>query len=192
MVKDGREWDKFWEYGDVGITPTRKNLFKRFEALRLLQNAKILDVGCGSGTLAKFWEQRGYYVIGLDISDKSLKISHGKGIKCVKGNAEELPFKNDTFDLVYSDGLLEHFLDPKPIIKEIFRVSKKYVCTIVPRDTLTNLIHNLILRPPKEYKKKDHEWIKIHEEFSNNVECEKIRFGRLPLPPHVLFILCEK
>jgi len=142
--------------------------------------------------IAKFWEQRGYYVIGLDISDKSLKISHGKGIKCVKGNAEELPFKNDTFDLVYSDGLLEHFLDPKPIIKEIFRVSKKYVCTIVPRDTLTNLIHNLILRPPKEYKKKDHEWIKIHEEFSNNVECEKIRFGRLPLPPHVLFILCEK
>lgn len=156
------------------------------------ENAKILDVGCGSGTLAKFWKEQRYDVTGLDISDRSLEITCSKSIYCVKGDVKKLPFDDNTFDLVYSDGLLEHFVDPKPILEEIFRVSKKYVLTMVPRNTVTNLIHNIILRPPKEYKKEDHEWIKMHKEFSSKVKCEKVGFGKLPLPSHLLYILCEK
>lgn len=187
------KWNKFWRHGDVGITPTRRNLFKRFKQIELPKNAKILDVGCGSGTLARFWKEQGYNIIGLDISDESLKITRSKGIPCVKGDITKgLPFGDNTFDLVYSDGLLEHFSDPKPVLEEIFRVSNKYVLTMVPRNTVTNLIHNIILRPPKEYKKKDHEWIGIHKGFSSRVEYEKVGFGKLPLPPHLLYILCEK
>jgi len=52
---------------------------------------------------------------------------------CIKADVTKwLPFKNGTFDLVYSDGLLEHFIKPKPILQEIFRVSKRYVLTLVP------------------------------------------------------------
>jgi ubiquinone/menaquinone biosynthesis C-methylase UbiE len=182
-----KKWDKFWKYGDVGATPTRKNLFKKFKEVRLLNNAKILDAGCGSGTLAKFWKDQGYDVVGLDISDKSLEITHIKGIGCIKGDVTKgFPFRNNTFDLIYSDGLLEHFVDPKPVLGEMFRVSKKYVITIVPRNTLYNFIHNLILRPPTEYKKRDLEWVEIHKEFDPKfIEVEKIKFG-------VLMILCRK
>ena len=180
------EWNKFWSRRDLGVTPTRKNLFKKFAKIKLPENAKILDVGCGSGTLAKFWRERGYNITGLDFSDKSLKITRSKGIYCVKGDAKRLPFKDNTFDLVYSDGLLEHFIDPKPILAECFRVSRKYVLTIVPRNTLYNWIHNLIIKPPKEYKKKDSEWVEFHRRFNpSSLNFEKVRFG-------VLFILCEK
>ena len=193
MTEKKEIWDKFWKHGDVGVTPTRKNLFKVFNNIKLPDNAKILDVGVGSGTLAKFWKEQGYDVVGLDISDKSLTIASSKGIYCVKGDVTKgLPFCDNTFDLVYSDGLLEHFIDPEPILKEIFRVSKKYVFTIVPRNTIINLIHNWIFRPPKEYRRKDSEWISMHENFSKHIEYHKIKFGELPLPPHLLYIFCEK
>jgi len=187
-MDEGKEiWNKFWKYGNVGATPTRKNLFKRFKEIKLPENAKILDVGCGSGTLAHFWKEQGYDVTGLDISDKSLEITSNKGVYCVKGDVtKKLPFDDNTFDLVYSDGLLEHFVNPKPILEEIFRVSKRYVLTMVPRISLYNWAHNLLLRPPKEYKKKDHEWVELHNDFNSKIiKCEKIKFG-------ILLILCEK
>lgn len=89
--------------------------------------------------------------------------------------------------MVYSDGLLEHFVTPKPVLKEIFRVSKEYVLTMVARITLYNLIiHDIVFRPPEEYKKKDHEWVELHKELDpGSVEFETIRFG-------ILMILCEK
>ena len=187
MGNEKERWDKFWKYGDVGVTPTRRNLFKRFKEIELPENAKILDVGCGSGTLAHFWKEQGYDVTGLDISDKSLEITRSKGVYCVKGDVtKRLPFDHNTFDLVYSDGLLEHFVDPKPVLEEIFRVSKRYVLTMVPRNTLYNLIHNIITRPPKEYKKKDLEWLGLHKEFNpKSIEFEQIRFG-------IFLVLCDK
>ena len=186
MRNKKERWDKFWKHGDVGVTPTRRNLFKRFKKIKLPGNAKILDVGCGSGTLAHFWKEQGHDVTGLDISDKSLEITHSKGVYCVKGDVtKRLPFDDNTFDLVYSDGLLEHFVDPKPILEEIFRVSKKYVLTMVPRISLYNLIHNIILRPPKEYKRRDSEWVELHSKFNpHHIEYDKVRFG-------LLYILCE-
>jgi len=179
-------WDKFWKTGDVGVTPARRQLFKTFQEISLPEKARILDVGCGSGTLAHFWKEYRYDVIGLDISDKSLEITRRKGVAVVRGDATRLPFNDGSFDLVYSDGLLEHFIKPNPILEEIFRVGKKYIITLVPRNTLYNFIHNIILRPPKEYKRKDLEWVRLHEELNpKSIEFKKVMFG-------VLLILCER
>ena len=181
------KWNKFWKRGDVGVTPTRRNLFKRFKKIELPENAKILDVGCGSGTLAHFWKEQGYNITGVDISAKSLGITRGKGVYCVEGDVtKRLPFDDNTFDLVYSDGLLEHFVDPEHVLEEIFRVTKRYVLTMLPRISLYNWVHNVILRPPKEYKKEDSEWVNIHKKFNpKSLDFEQVRFG-------ILLILCEK
>ena len=193
-MEEGKIWDNFWRYGDVGVTPTRKNLFMKFKNIKLPINAKILDVGCGSGTLAHFWKEQGYYVTGLDISDKSIQITRRKGVYCVKGDAEKgLPFNDKTFDLVYSDGLLEHFIDPASVLEEIFRVSRTYILTLVPRKTIINLIHNILVRPPKEYKRRDSYWINLHKKFNpSHIEYKTVGFGKLPLPPHILYIQCKK
>jgi len=186
MGNEKERWDKFWKIGNVGVTPARRQMFKRFKAIPLPEKARILDVGCGSGTWAYFWKDFGYNVIGLDISSKSLEITWGKGVVAIKGDAKRLPFNDGTFDLVYSDGLLEHFVDPKPILEEIFRVSRKYIITLVPRNTLYNFVHNLILRPPKEYKKKDSEWVRLVMDLNPKaIEFRKSIFG-------VLLIICER
>ncbi len=186
-MNDKEIWDKFWRHGGIGVTPTRKKLFKRFKEIKLTEKAKILDVGCGSGTLAHFWKKQGYDVTGLDISDKSIEITRSKGVYCVKGDVtKRLLFEENTFDLVYSDGLLEHFVDPKPVLAEIFRVSGRYVLTMVPRNTLYNIIVNIITRTPREYKKSEHEWVELHEDFCQN----SLKFGIVW--PGTLMILCEK
>jgi ubiquinone/menaquinone biosynthesis C-methylase UbiE len=186
-MNDEKRWNRFWKYGNVGVTPTRRNIFKEFKKIYLPIDAKILDVGCGSGTLASFWKNQGYSVAGVDISDKVLKITGTKDVYRIKADVTRgLPFKDGTFDLVYSDGLLEHFVNPKPILQEIFRVSKTYVLTLVPRSTLYNVIHNIVLRPPNEYKRKDLNWIGLHKEFNPSFSrFKKIKYG-------VLMILCKK
>jgi len=129
----------------------------------------------------------GYDILGVDISNTALAITNKKGVKTVKADIlKGLPFEDNSFDLVYSDGLLEHFIDPEPVLKELFRVSKRYILTLVPRIELYSTVAAAILKPPKEYKREDSEWIKLHEVFKpKTIEVKKIRFG-------VLSILCCK
>jgi len=173
------QWDRVWDGRDIGVTPARRMIFKIFDTIPLSSGAKVLDVGCGSGTLATYWEKRGCDITGLDFSDRALELTSKKSIKVIKGVATWLPFHKDTFDLVYSDGLLEHFIDPKPILREIFRVSKGYVISILPRNTLYNFIHNIVFRVPKEYKRSDIEWLWLHQELNWQVKYKVLIFGLL-------------
>ena len=91
---------------------------------------KILDVGCGMAHLLYEFTQvvPGVEVTGLDISDYAL--SHAKEEirdKLIKGNATELPFEDDSFDLVISLTTLHNLkvFDLKKAVKEIERVSRK-------------------------------------------------------------------
>lgn len=163
-----------------------RKLFNRFKRIELPKSVNILDAGCGSGTLAHFWKEQGYAITGVDISDKSLGITRDKGVCCVKGDiTKRLPFGGNIFDLIYSDGFLEHFVDLKPALDELFRVSRRYVVTLVLKISLYNWIHNIILMP-KEYKKKYSEWVKLYNGINpKSIEFKQVRFG-------VLMILCEK
>ena len=178
--------------GGVGIltfdlSTTCRKLFKRFNQIELPKSANILGTGCGSGTLAHFWKEQGYTITGANTIDQSLGITRDKGVCCVKGDVTKRPPLGDnTFDLIYSDGFLEHFVDPKPALDELFRVSRRYVVTLVLKISLYNWIHNIILRQPKEYKKRYSEWVKLYNGINpKSIEFKQVRFG-------VLMILCEK
>ncbi|EHP87387.1 class I SAM-dependent methyltransferase [Methanotorris formicicus] len=82
----------------------------------------VLDVGCGSGEQLKKLNN----AVGLDISIEMAKIANKKTNKLVVvGNAENLPFKNNTFDCVISFfGALNH-VNLDRALKEIRRVLKK-------------------------------------------------------------------
>ncbi len=81
----------------------------------------ILDVGCGEG---KIWQLfPGLDITGLDISEENLKKA-GKYLKPVKGPAEKLPFKDQSFDLVIASEILEHLIAPEKVLQEIDRVLK--------------------------------------------------------------------
>ena len=85
-----------------------------------------LDVGCGTGLLAKRLKSQS---VGLDISPGLLstaraRLANRESSYLVLGDAGELPFRESSFDIVYSVTVLQNTLDPLSSIKEMKRVGK--------------------------------------------------------------------
>ncbi len=81
-------------------------------------SGKILDLGSGTGLLSKFLNRK---LISIDISKKMLKKSNSKN---VQGDIAELPFKDDSFDVVISFSALMNSSNPKKTINEVNRILK--------------------------------------------------------------------
>lgn len=87
-------------------------------------NTIVLDVGCNSGYIGKALLEKNCTVFGIDLNDKLVERAKQKGIQAVGGWAEEMPFSNESFDIVVMSYLLEHVLEPKKVLGEAFRVLK--------------------------------------------------------------------
>jgi len=90
----------------------------------------VLEVGCGGGILTEEIAKMGFITTGIDPSEQSLNIAvnHAKEsnlkIKYEKGTGENLPFQNNSFDVVFCCDVLEHVRDLPKVISEISRVLK--------------------------------------------------------------------
>ncbi|MDD2665851.1 MAG: class I SAM-dependent methyltransferase [Methanocellales archaeon] len=94
-------------------------------ALKLIEKGdRILDIGCGDGTLGYFAKNNYREVYGVDISDNALEIAKKRGVitKKVNLNDENLPFKDNYFDAITCLDVIEHVFEPIVLIKEIYRV----------------------------------------------------------------------
>ena len=89
---------------------------------------RVLEVGCGRGSLSAYFSDNGSECHLLDISETAIDIAkesfaaHGLTAKFHVGNCLELPFRDNQFDVVFSIGLLEHFEDVRSVIGEKYRV----------------------------------------------------------------------
>jgi len=95
-------------------------------ALRILARRpkRILEVGAGTGREGHELARRGAIVCALDFSPEALRLSRqiSGGVRLVRGDALATPFRDGSFDLVYHQGLLEHFRDPLRLLRENHRV----------------------------------------------------------------------
>lgn len=103
---------------------------------------RVLEVGCGSAIDSHILaEDAKIEVYGIDRSSESIKIakrvsSHfSRKPAFLTCDATHLSFPNETFDIVFSQGLMEHFRDPMPALKEQLRVLKSlgYLIIDVPQ-----------------------------------------------------------
>ena len=89
-----------------------------------------MEVGCGGGILSEEIAKLGFIFTGIDPSEQSLNIAikHAKdnnlNIKYEMGVGENLPFQNNSFDVVFCCDVLEHVRDLPKVISEISRVLK--------------------------------------------------------------------
>ena len=99
------------------------------EFLSLLpENTKILDIGCGSGQFTKYFSEKGFTTIGIDVSEEMLKIARKKVLNCEFKfmDMRELEFNNEEFDGLFVFYSLYH-LSKKDVplaLKEFNRVLK--------------------------------------------------------------------
>ena len=104
--------------------------------LRKINPKKILELGCGEGSLTyEIKVITDAQVYGLDISSSSIKLAKKKGIIARKADLNKgIPFKDNVFDLVFSNQVIEHIYNTDVFLKESFRVLKKggYFIVITP------------------------------------------------------------
>jgi ubiquinone/menaquinone biosynthesis C-methylase UbiE len=91
----------------------------------------ILDLGSGTGYLSIEIARKasGLQVCGIDLSKRMVKIArrHAKGVdnaQFVFGNAAQLPFRDNSIDLVVSTGASHHWKTPRLVFEECYRVLK--------------------------------------------------------------------
>lgn len=90
----------------------------------------LLDVGCGIGEILAYYQNS----TGVDINRECVNYCKSIGFKAKAMKIDELPFKDEKFDAVMLDNVLEHINKPTRIIKEIYRVmkNKSYLLVGVP------------------------------------------------------------
>ena len=85
---------------------------------------KVLDVGCGDGTLLSYLMQD--FKIdphGLDISKLAVRIAQSRGIKALVADAtKRFPFPDKCFSVIICSDVLEHLIFPEKTLQEILRV----------------------------------------------------------------------
>lgn len=100
------------------------------EILRDCKN--LLEIGIGTGRIAKPLQDRGFRITGIDISKKMLEKAQDKGLEnLVIGDARQLPFLDKSLDgtiIVHVFHLME---DRKKMMLEASRVTKKYVISLI-------------------------------------------------------------
>lgn len=93
--------------------------------------ATILDLGCGDGIYAGHLAERGKTVFGLDSSIERLRESRGKYCDLIAADATHLPFRQSSFDVVWSSEVLEHVASLR-VLDEIERVTDKMIAATIP------------------------------------------------------------
>ena len=97
------------------------------------KNTRVLDVGCGDGTLMEFLKDNNKIDIrGIEISKNNVQKCIGKGLTVIEGDAEKdlSQFPDGSFDFVILSQTLQAFLNPEKVISELLRVGKKAIVTI--------------------------------------------------------------
>lgn len=111
--------------------------------------ATVLDVGCGGGLFAEEMARLGFQVTGVDLSPRSIMTAQrhaeqmGLSITYRVSPGEELPFENNTFDLVCCCDVLEHVSDANAVIAQSARVLKAggmYLFDTINRTWLSKLM----------------------------------------------------
>jgi len=132
-TSDREHWEKLWTqkkepkeiYDNSNRTPEAL-----FEIIPDVKGKKVLEVGAGTGRDSFTIGESGAQVYVLDYADSALDIikllnTRNKAqVIPIQGEAFDVPIKSDSFDIVFHQGLLEHFRDPWGIVRENFRILK--------------------------------------------------------------------
>ena len=158
-----------------------------------LDNAILLDNGCGTGNFLKMAEPFISLGVGIDASIPSLRMAIKKNQDIQKfrffyGNVLKMPFKDNSFEIIISSEVIEHVSDPADYAKELFRVLKPggFLTLSTPSVHIHSLLfpHNIfmLLTTPHKY------FLLIHPEKDWNAALKY----HPSLSEFFLFSLCKK
>lgn len=163
------------------------NLPQLWEKLstNLRRGDRILDLGCGSGRDLRYFAQHGFRVIGIDYSPRLVELARVYSKQpVVLGDFASLPFKDNSFDAVWSIGSLLHVprSSVSSVLSEVHRVLKDdaFLLTSVKKGSGEEIDplgrYNVFYSPD--------EWVNVHSEngyelmdLEETIETRKTKSG---------------
>lgn len=146
-----------------------------------LKGKRVLEIGCGMGTVAEELARSGADVTAIDISERAVRMTRGRfrlfGLQgnIIRTDSENLPFADNTFDYVWSWGVIHHSPNVARSISEIHRVVRpggRVGVMVYHKNSLLHYIHVVLFRHPLDgYIAQRF----THEEFRNMFS----EFGRV-------------
>jgi ubiquinone/menaquinone biosynthesis C-methylase UbiE len=119
------------------------------------EGLKVLEIGCGLGTDGARFAEAGADYTGVDLTDAAIELARKRfELFSLPGefqtaDAEKLHFADDSFDLVYSHGVLHHTPDTERAVREIYRVLRpggRAVVMLYHRDSYNYRVNISVLR----------------------------------------------
>ena len=118
-----------WDLFDSVLSP-----FKA-ETVRKYTGDSVLDVGCNTGQLVGYLASLGIRAMGVDVSLNLIATAKQKypNISFSVASAENLPFKDNSFNTCVCWNVLEHVEDDKKALWELWRIARKNVILCLPK-----------------------------------------------------------
>ena len=162
------DWEQYYKQRSLSLERYINNIWDHKSLLIEVASSgqNILEVGTGTGNLSIFLSHLGYNVVSVDNDDGVLEIAQHNnanfkgGVTFNKADAFNLPFDDNSFDLCFSQGFVEHFADGdiRKLLREELRVSRKVVFSVpsfwYPRQDFGD-----------ERLMKKEDWLRILSEF---------------------------
>jgi ubiquinone/menaquinone biosynthesis C-methylase UbiE len=155
--------DQFWSASEFRYK-YHHHLPPLFDRISLSHpGAELLEVGCGMGDDTAQWAKRGLSVTAVDLTEPAVECTKFRFKVCglngniLMGNAESLEFPDNSFDIVYSFGVLHHSPDTYKAIEEVRRLLRAGGLALIMlyhRRSLNYLVHR-VLNYPFDGSRKD-------------------------------------
>ena len=133
-------WRNRWEKKSKNLMKSTSLDFFAFEAFKVLdkyvvaEDSSILEIGSGTGRFCLALAQRypSKQIMGIDYTDESITMSNKgakvrdlKNVEFNKADLFKLPYADNSFDLVFENGVVEHFTNYQEALLEMRRVTKQ-------------------------------------------------------------------
>ena len=125
----GEEWRKFHEFDDSEVKKIGDQYFDIVTPIMLNDSSSVLDIGCGSGRWSRYLAKRVKEIEAIDPSNavfQALKLTEKfNNVRVTKASVDSIPFEDESFDFVFSLGVLHHIPDTEAaLIKSVAKVKQ--------------------------------------------------------------------
>jgi len=180
-----KQWEEYWQSLNHQPQVIHQDLLDNLLEATDVRGKKVLEVGAGMGGDGLFLAKKGARVTVLDFSSKALEKIRASAkkekidLETVLADAQKLPFTDQSFDIIFHQGFLEHFRRPEPYLLEQKRVLKKeglLVVDVPQRFTTYTIKKHLLIWQKKWFAGWEREFsIKELENFLKDCGLEIVR-----------------
>ncbi len=148
---------------------------------------KVLDLASGRGEFLQLLAGAGISASGLDMDEECCRLS-SEYAPCKQGNLTDIDklFPEDSFDVVLMSHVIEHLRDPLTVVRNVMRISKKWVVIAVPNPIRPSVLASAVRR--RLYSNKGHYYAWDYSHFINflslqcgleveRLECDEVKIA---------------